>query len=653
MSLVGSLEDLGLGDILQIVSLSRKSGALTLRSEAGDGCIVLCEGLVRGAAIKGEPESLRALLVAEDLLTDDDFERVTALVDERGVSLDDAVAEVADMDLEQIESLRRGHVERAAMRMFSWRSGEFSFEVREEIEAENNQLLLATGISTQFLTMEATRLRDESAQPTALPEPAAGDDDSDEEPVFSGESEETEVAEDEEGAVHALALATAKNADAPAEDAPTDEWETTAAAEPDAPAAPPEVDTTSSAEEDETAESAEISEAPDDADAATSVPDEGADVAEEDPRDGGEPSDVAIASESTEPTPVDVSMEPAAEPSPAPAAPSSHPAFNHLVAIDPNLAGLEWFKASIDGMFERVHIFQRSEIGVDRIRHYLGRGIVPVVVISPRATGDPMTCVRDVQELIGRLRSLAPKIPVLALSETGAAEPQLRGIDRIVCRPASPGSDPDDWARFEDIARRLREELAPWSDGTSPPAAVSPAQSAAAGADLGRLKEVSDRLRDPSTQGEVLSLVLDFAAECFSRVAIFMIRDHLAAGMAQREMVAAGGPDDEELRKIEFDRESVPELFRSAVERCTSVRSTMDEEGDRRLAMLLGTEIPSEAYAAPIESGGCVVALLYADNLPGKRSMPDTAGLEIVLHEAGLALDRALLQRTLASANGG
>ena len=47
MSLVGSLEDLGLGDILQIVSLSRKSGLLLLRSEEGEGRIAFFEGLVR------------------------------------------------------------------------------------------------------------------------------------------------------------------------------------------------------------------------------------------------------------------------------------------------------------------------------------------------------------------------------------------------------------------------------------------------------------------------------------------------------------------------------------------------------------------------------------------------------------------------------
>ena len=64
MSLVGSLEDLGLADILQIVSLSRKSGMLVLRSESGDGRIVLRDGLVQGASIKGEPDDLRSLLVS-------------------------------------------------------------------------------------------------------------------------------------------------------------------------------------------------------------------------------------------------------------------------------------------------------------------------------------------------------------------------------------------------------------------------------------------------------------------------------------------------------------------------------------------------------------------------------------------------------------
>jgi hypothetical protein len=80
------------------------------------------------------------------------------------------------------------------------------------------------------------------------------------------------------------------------------------------------------------------------------------------------------------------------------------------------------------------------------------------------------------------------------------------------------------------------------------------------------------------------------------------------------------------------------------------MRAGPKDPGDQHLAVLLGNEIPEEAYLAPIESGGEVVALLYADNLPGREPIGDTSTLEVVLHQAGLALDRAVLERALAEA---
>ena len=71
-------------------------------------------------------------------------------------------------------------------------------------------------------------------------------------------------------------------------------------------------------------------------------------------------------------------------------------------------------------------------------------------------------------------------------------------------------------------------------------------------------------------------------------------------------------------------------------------------DGDRALARRIGDREPAEAYVAPILSGGRVVALLYADNLPGTESVGDTSVIEIALHEAGLALERVLLERALA-----
>lgn len=126
MSLVGSLEDLGLGDILQMVSLSRKSGLLLLRSTEGDGRIVLESGLVRAAHIEGGPSPIRA-------------------------------APGANIE----PSTLREQVECAVMHMFAWRTGEFSFEFTDEVSRFDPESHLSAGLNPQYLAIEATRRGDE------------------------------------------------------------------------------------------------------------------------------------------------------------------------------------------------------------------------------------------------------------------------------------------------------------------------------------------------------------------------------------------------------------------------------------------------------------------------------------------------------------
>src|SRR5262245_11265667 len=199
MSLVGSLEDLGLGDILQIVSLSRKSGLLVLRSDAGDGRIILQDGQVRGAFVKGEPEDLQTLLVGGGFLEASAFDAARERSNAGGRLLDETLESEAGLAPERLDSLRREHVERSVLLMFTWRTGQFSFEVRDELEACDLELSLRTGINAQYLTMEATRLRDEKgdAGPASAPDLAtaeeAGEEAApDEDPVFSGEGEEAQ-----------------------------------------------------------------------------------------------------------------------------------------------------------------------------------------------------------------------------------------------------------------------------------------------------------------------------------------------------------------------------------------------------------------------------------------------------------------------------
>jgi hypothetical protein len=565
MSLVGSLEDLGLADILQIVSLARKSGRLLLRTDGESGRIIVRDGMVQGAVIKGDAADLRRLVVGGGEMSAEAFERTRELASLREIPVEEALVQTRALARDRLDALRRAHVERAVMRMFSWRTGEFSFEVREDTDPEDTGLLLPTGINTQYLAMEATRLRDEG---TLLGDPMGVESD-DDAPLFSGEEGLDPLAES--SPVEVVALASARDADDD-EDDPDDATLSGIAV----PAAPLPVQ------------------------------------------------------ESPAP-PVEVRVEVEAD-----------PVLPPLVAIDRDLAGLEWLKLSAGESFSRVHIFQHGEAGMDRIRRYLARGVIPLVALSPELVATD----GQGRRLLDRLRSLSSDMAVLALLAGEARAPD--GFDGAVIRPAALG-DPEHWPAHAERSDALRGDLHE---------AVRRARAAAGSARggpssaLASLRTISDRLRDPGRRDDVLSLVLEFAARDLARVAVFMLRDDVAVGMAQRGVSAAGGPDDAALRAIEIEREAFPELFERALSERRGVRGPLGRSGARGLARLLAGREPREAYVAPIESADCVAALVYADNQPSGAPIPDTTALEIVLHEAGLALDRAALERALAKARG-
>jgi hypothetical protein len=145
----------------------------------------------------------------------------------------------------------------------------------------------------------------------------------------------------------------------------------------------------------------------------------------------------------------------------------------------------------------------------------------------------------------------------------------------------------------------------------------------------------------------VLPLVIQVAAQIFSRVAIFAVRDDIVVGVAQSRLERAGGPSDEVLQSLSLATREIA-WFHSALSAKGPVRAEPSNEGDRRLALLLGNRPPEEAYIAPIQSVGGTVALLYADNLPEGKPLGDTSALETILNFAGLALDRRALERVLA-----
>ena len=66
-----------------------------------------------------------------------------------------------------------------------------------------------------------------------------------------------------------------------------------------------------------------------------------------------------------------------------------------------------------------------------------------------------------------------------------------------------------------------------------------------------------------------------------------------------------------------------------------------------RMMKEIGEGWPNDAAFFPIITEGKVVALLYCDNLSTGEEAGETEGLEIFIDQAGLALEKSLLQRRL------
>ena len=587
MSLVGSLEDLGLGDILQIISLSGKSGELLLRSGDGEGRILFDQGRIRTAYIgSGSPSS-------DELL--------------------ESLAPGKTPSPDHRETLLREHIERCVFRMFSWASGEFSFEVGDVACIPASQLFLECGINPQFLALEGTRIADEQAAGLDRPEPVL--------PAGLDHREPT---------LPAGAVVVADPADEICEPGSG-------------------IDPLADVELEEDPEPLDEEQGGRLGVELVSEP-----LAHEpDAPDGlSDPIPAGTLAPPLEPVPI----EPAAvlpDVEPAAVLPEVRPAgaLPPLVLIDPDLPVVEWVRSALPGDFPAAHLFQSVDQGVGRIRQYLRRATAPLVVLSCSVPADPISGAAGPVDLMRRLRRQAPHMRLLLLEEVGRPVPkELERLGFHHSRLTKPTPTQLADPRLGESRERLGQELARDLMAAVRPQGEPPAPVAEAGPAVQELREVSARLRASASGGEVLPQMIEFATRIFSRVALFMIRDEEAQGIAQMGLPKAGGPDDEGIREVCLHT-SESTWLQKVIEHRAPIRPVVGpeppESGDGKLIASLGDAAPREAWLGPIEIANQVVAVLYADMLPGQEAIADTAALEVVLHHAGLALDRAALERAL------
>ena len=118
----------------------------------------------------------------------------------------------------------------------------------------------------------------------------------------------------------------------------------------------------------------------------------------------------------------------------------AHAGVPPVIVVDPELSALEWMKRALRPHFPRVHIFQRSELATTRVRQYLARAEVPLLLLSTDATDDRVTGAKGVGQIAARLKANSPRLRILLLTPDGALPPLPRetqgAVAGCVKRPA-------------------------------------------------------------------------------------------------------------------------------------------------------------------------------------------------------------------------
>jgi hypothetical protein len=167
MSLVGRLEDLALPDIFQIISLSKKTGTLIVRSRKGTGMVVFLNGQVIQAASDSIRDSLGNILVSQGMLDEQALAKALALQKkEPDKPLGMILMEQGAVPAQTLESVIRKQIEEIIYDLLAWEEGFFNFELgevapKDKIEIDTQEFLLKSGISAEYLLMEGTRILDE------------------------------------------------------------------------------------------------------------------------------------------------------------------------------------------------------------------------------------------------------------------------------------------------------------------------------------------------------------------------------------------------------------------------------------------------------------------------------------------------------------
>lgn len=178
--LEGKVEDFPLPDILQVLQVSGKSGALFLRRPEGAHAVITFRGgqIVQALASE-EYQTLGDRLVARGAITQEDLEgSLQYLAHFPGMRLGDALVERGFVTRPQVEDEVKSQMAETIDRLVRWGDAAFEFRMgvttlRQGLSEFALDFVLERGVEPRHILLEASLLEDHRARDSATSMPAA------------------------------------------------------------------------------------------------------------------------------------------------------------------------------------------------------------------------------------------------------------------------------------------------------------------------------------------------------------------------------------------------------------------------------------------------------------------------------------------------
>jgi len=169
MSLVGSLEDLPIPDILQLVNLSGRTGILEVRNSLGKHLLAFSKGKLVYASSDAIRINLPDLLVEMGKVERGRLGEILVRVSDGEGDLVSLLIAEGVVSPEVISQVAKEYFRAVIQNITNSGEGEFSFSLEKELSPERlgyepGEILLPDGFSPQYLLLEEARAEDERSE---------------------------------------------------------------------------------------------------------------------------------------------------------------------------------------------------------------------------------------------------------------------------------------------------------------------------------------------------------------------------------------------------------------------------------------------------------------------------------------------------------